>query len=84
VASRLTAGAWKCPPWKKNPIFWVPLARGTTDGLHLALNVGAMLITFIALLALAQRIMGGIHNCLTGWFPESLQTVFGWIRAVPG
>ena len=28
------------------------IARGTVDGLHLALNVGAMLITFIALMAL--------------------------------
>jgi len=58
------------------------IARGTTDGLHLALNVGAMLITFIALLALLNAIMGGIHNWPhMAWFPESLQTVFGWIFA---
>jgi CNT family concentrative nucleoside transporter len=58
------------------------IARGTSDGLHLALNVGAMLITFIALLALLNAIMSGIHHWPhMGWFPESLQTVFGWIFA---
>src|SRR3989454_223995 len=46
------------------------------------LNVVAMLITFIALLALLNAIMGGIHNWpRMAWFPESLQTVFGWIFA---
>ena len=29
-------------------------ARGTTDGLHLALNVAAMLIAFLSLVALVQ------------------------------
>jgi CNT family concentrative nucleoside transporter len=41
-----------------------------------------MLITFIALLALVNAIMGGVHNWPhMAWFPESLQTVFGWIFA---
>src|SRR5499425_2791143 len=40
------------------------IARGTTDGLHLALNIAAMLISFLALIALANTIMGGIHNAL--------------------
>ena len=31
-------------------------ARGTSEGLHLALNVGAMLISFIALVALANAL----------------------------
>jgi CNT family concentrative nucleoside transporter len=56
------------------------IARGTSDGLHLALNVGAMLITFIALLALLNAMMGAVHSWPhMGWFPDSLQTVFGWI-----
>jgi CNT family concentrative nucleoside transporter len=38
------------------------IARGTTDGLHLALNIAAMLISFLALIALANGIFGGIHN----------------------
>src|ERR1700676_1113315 len=78
----LTAGRVEMPPMEKETNLLGAIARGTTDGLHLALNVGAMLITFIALLALLNAIMGGIHNWphMT-WFPESLQTVFGWIFA---
>jgi CNT family concentrative nucleoside transporter len=61
------------------------IARGTTDGLHLALNIAAMLISFLALIALANGIMGGIHNFLAGhgigWFPSSLQQVLGTLLA---
>jgi len=38
------------------------IARGTTDGLHLALNIAAMLISFLALIALVDEIFGGIHH----------------------
>src|SRR5260370_3007067 len=76
----LTAGRVEMPPMEKETNLLGAIARGTTDGLHLALNVGAMLITFIALLALLNAIMGGIHNWPhMAWFPESLQTVFGSI-----
>jgi len=76
----LTAGRVEMPAMEKESNILGAIARGTVDGLHLALNVGAMLITFIALLALLNAIMGGIHNWPhMGWFPESLQTVFGWI-----
>lgn len=34
------------------------IATGTSDGLHLALNVGAMLISFLALLALVNSCLG--------------------------
>ena len=53
-------------------------ARGTSDGLHLMLNVIAMLISFIALIALVNGLFGWIHGGLP-WFPEKLQTVLGWI-----
>jgi concentrative nucleoside transporter, CNT family len=57
-------------------------AKGTTDGLHLALNVGAMLISFLALIALINGLMGGLHNLNhMHWFPASLETIFGWIFA---
>src|SRR5258708_33750823 len=56
------------------------ISRGTVDGLHLALNVGAMLITFLALLALVNAIMGWTHLHIA-WFPYSLQQVFGWVFA---
>src|SRR5208337_1121193 len=49
------------------------IARGTTDGLGLALNIAATLISFLALIALANGIMGGIHNRLgMVWFPSTL------------
>jgi CNT family concentrative nucleoside transporter len=56
------------------------IARGTGDGLHMALNIGAMLIAFLALIALLDGIMGGIHHWIS-WFPEKLETVLGYIFA---
>jgi len=53
-------------------------ARGTGEGLQLMLNVIAMLISFIALIALVNGLFGWIHG-LVPWFPETLQTVLGWI-----
>jgi CNT family concentrative nucleoside transporter len=70
------------------------IARGTTDGLNLALNIAAMLISFLALIALSNGILGGIHNGLTylhfPWFPSSLERIFGtlfapiaWVIGIP-
>jgi concentrative nucleoside transporter, CNT family len=53
-------------------------ARGTSEGLHLMLNVIAMLISFIALVALLNGGFGALHGWLP-WFPADLQTVLGWI-----
>jgi CNT family concentrative nucleoside transporter len=47
--------------------------RGTGEGLHLALNVGAMLISFLALVAMVNAGLG-----LVGL---SLQQIFGWLFA---
>jgi len=47
--------------------------RGTSEGLQLALNVGAMLISFLALVALL--------NALLGLVGLSLQQIFGWVFA---
>jgi CNT family concentrative nucleoside transporter len=47
--------------------------RGTSEGLHLALNVAAMLISFLALVALV--------NALLGLAGLSLQQIFGWVFA---
>jgi concentrative nucleoside transporter, CNT family len=65
------------------------ISRGTSDGLHMALNIAAMLIAFLALVALADGIMGGIHHWIS-WFPSSLESVFGvifspiaWVIGVP-
>ncbi len=53
-------------------------ARGTSEGLHLMLNVIAMLISFVALVALVNGIFGLVHGWLP-WMPENLQVVLGWI-----
>jgi len=53
-------------------------ARGTGEGLHLMLNVIAMLISFIALIALVNGGMGWMHSLLP-WFPADLQTVLSWV-----
>jgi CNT family concentrative nucleoside transporter len=47
--------------------------RGTGEGLHLALNVGAMLISFLALIAMVNYLLGFAHL--------SLQQIFGWVFA---
>ncbi|MFC4320079.1 NupC/NupG family nucleoside CNT transporter [Litchfieldia salsa] len=51
-------------------------ARGAGDGLKLALNVGAMLIAFIALIALVNGILGGIGG-LFDYEALSLQAILG-------
>jgi CNT family concentrative nucleoside transporter len=65
---------------RKGENFLGAIARGTIDGGQLAFNVAIMLISFLALIAAINGIMGGIHNHW-GWFPDSLQTVLGWIFA---
>jgi CNT family concentrative nucleoside transporter len=58
------------------------LSRGTSEGLGMAINVGAMLIAFLAVIALTNGILNGIHNSLhLMWFPTSLQQIFGWAFA---
>jgi len=65
-------------------------AAGTTDGLRLALNVAAMLIVFIAFIAMFDALLGLIKpallwvgvsaGALSGW-PDnlSLSQIFGWM-----
>ncbi|HNP62858.1 MAG TPA: NupC/NupG family nucleoside CNT transporter [Woeseiaceae bacterium] len=52
-------------------------ASGTTDGLRLAANIGAMLIAFVALIAMFNGLVGWI----AGWFGYelTLQMILGWI-----
>ena len=65
------------------------ISRGTTDGLYLALNIAAMLVSFLALIALLNGIMGGIHGHFA-WFPSSLESILGalfapiaWVIGIP-
>jgi CNT family concentrative nucleoside transporter len=52
-------------------------ASGTTDGLRLAANIGAMLIAFVALIAMVNGLVGWV----AGWFGYdlTLQMILGWI-----
>jgi len=48
-------------------------ARGTTEGLHLALNVAAMLVAFLSIVALLNAILGTVGL--------KLETILGWVFA---
>jgi len=69
-------------------------SKGVHDGLHLALNVAAMLVAFITLIALADKILLVLDRLIdgnlfggavlssgeySGFFPGSLKTFFGTI-----
>jgi CNT family concentrative nucleoside transporter len=55
-------------------------SRGASEGLHLALNVGAMLLAFIALVAMVNALIawGGATVGLEGL---TLQSILGWLLA---
>lgn len=70
------------------------ISRGTTDGLHLALNVAAMLVAFITLIAFFDKILSWGDKWIdgvwlsgelmksgeyAGYFPGSLKTAFGTV-----
>lgn len=75
------------------------ITNGTTDGLKLAVNVGAMLIVFISLVALANYILGkfghvtGLNEVIAGFGHYSALSFeailgytlspFAWIMGVP-
>jgi CNT family concentrative nucleoside transporter len=54
--------------------------RGTGEGLHLALNVGAMLISFLALVALANALLWHVPMPVSAGH-LSMQRIFGWVFA---
>jgi len=79
---------------RKNESVISAAARGTTDGLNLALNMAAMLISFLALIALMDGILLGLHNVFAHlgatWFPSSLESIIGtlfapiaWLIGIP-
>jgi len=57
------------------------ICRGAGDGFHLALNIIAMLIAFIAIIALANYVIGFPQTHLGVKTPVTLQMFFGWINA---
>ena len=55
-------------------------ARGAGDGLHLALNIAAMLIAFLALIAMINGGLGWLHS-YASWVPASLQQILAVLFA---
>jgi CNT family concentrative nucleoside transporter len=57
-------------------------ARGAGEGLHLALNIGGMLIAFLSLIALVNGILGWVHTLpAMGWLPPTLEQILGYLFA---
>jgi CNT family concentrative nucleoside transporter len=87
VEESLTKGSVKIKVEKQAKNVIEAAAGGASDGLQLSLNVGAMLIAFIALIALFNYILnaigsiGGINEYMVSTFsqPLSLQLLFGII-----
>ncbi len=81
----LTAGHVEIKGMERDANILAAISRGTIDGLHLALNVGAMLISFIALIYLVDGCFDAVHNLLAAhgapWFPSSAEQILGWIFA---
>jgi concentrative nucleoside transporter, CNT family len=57
------------------------ICRGAGDGFHLALNICAMLIAFIAIIGLANYIFAFVQLHLGVAQPLTLQNVFGYLNA---
>ena len=57
------------------------ICRGAGDGFHLALNICAMLIAFIAIIALANYVVGFPQTHFGVAHPVTLQNIFGWVNA---
>lgn len=70
------------------------ISQGTSDGLNLAVNVAAMLITFISLMAFVNFILGSASTTVAGWCgvmldtPYTLDVIFGkafyWVARLIG
>ncbi|MCA9783795.1 MAG: NupC/NupG family nucleoside CNT transporter [Calditrichaeota bacterium] len=88
----VTAAGAELPEFDNGSNLIDAAARGTTDGLKLAVNVGAMLLAFISLIALVDWLLGYADQLVdgvimggtlmangeySGFFPGSLQTFFG-------
>lgn len=75
----VTAGSVKIKMEKVDANLIDAAARGASEGLSLALNVGAMLIAFIALVALLNGMLHGVAG-LFG-LDLTIQKILGWVCA---
>jgi CNT family concentrative nucleoside transporter len=73
VGKPVTAGSVKVVVERPGVNIIDAAARGAGDGLHLALNIAAMLIAFLALIAMCNGILGYFHT--------SMEQIFGYVFA---
>ena len=76
----VTAGTVKVEVEKPGVNLIDAAARGAGDGLQLALNIGGMLIAFLALIAMVNGGFGWLHGHIR-WIPASLQQVLAFVFA---
>jgi CNT family concentrative nucleoside transporter len=55
------------------------LSRGALDGLKLALNIAAMLVVFVGMVALINALLGGLGGLIG--YEMSLEKILGWLFA---
>ena len=76
----VTRGGVNAPTEKLDANVIDAATRGISEGLHLALNVGAMLIGFLALIAMVNAMLGGALG-LIGFEGITLEKIFGVVGA---
>ncbi|HTO77353.1 MAG TPA: NupC/NupG family nucleoside CNT transporter [Thermoanaerobaculia bacterium] len=76
----VTMGEVKMKVEKTSANFIDAAAAGASQGMTLVLNISAMLIAFVALVAMANGVLGWAGG-LFGASGFSLQTIFGWVLA---
>lgn len=64
---------------RQDPSAMAALTRGTFEGLQLLLNIVAMLVVFVALVALVDILLGALPD--VGGAPLTLERIFGWLFA---
>ena len=64
---------------RRLPAPWTPWSKGTMDGLHLLLNIIAMLVVMVALVYLANLLIGLLPD--VGGKPLTLQRILGFVMA---
>lgn len=78
-----TSGALHMPEMPKQANVIDAAATGARDGMGLAVNVGAMLLAFIALIAVVNALLSVTSGWFAGmgiaWFPESLREIFSYV-----
>jgi len=87
----LTAGRVEIPPEDKTDVNLLEaISRGATEGISLALNVGAMLVVFISLIAIFDAAIGQVGLAMNYQEPLTFAGILGqlarplaWLIGIP-